>query len=140
MRALAALAAVFTLALPAATEAASYYLNRYEDGEVTRYGNPDWHSDVLYTSPISVMPFRTVTHALHPYYRSTYYTRRAPRVRITRPEFYQYLGDLYFNGELGVTGSVFDPAHEVPQSLRCPNYSVRRANYRMPRAFEGCNS
>lgn len=134
MRSIVVFCLAFGIAVPGVADAASYYLNRYEDREITRYGSPDWHSDLLYTSPLSVTPYRTETHALHPYYRNSYYTRTLPSKKITRPEFYRYLEDLYYSGALG-----YELPREVPTSLRCPNYAVRRDSYRTPRQFLGCN-
>jgi hypothetical protein len=137
MRSIAVLSLAVFLAVPGAADAATYYLNRFEDSEITRYGSPDWYSDVYYTSPLSVTPYRTTTHALHPYYRNNYYTRVLPRHRITHPEFYRYLEDLYYQGEL--VGGTPTLQREAPLNVRCSNYSVRRDSYRMPRLFLGCN-
>jgi hypothetical protein len=139
MRLIVVFSLVVSLAVPGVADAASYYLNRYEDGEITRYGSPDWYSDILYTSPLSVTPYRTTTHALHPYYRNSYYTRTLPSKKITRPEFYRYLEDLYYQNLL--TGNASPQLQrEAPLNLRCPNYAVRRESYRMPREFLGCTN
>lgn len=122
-----------TLAPLGTAEAASYMLYRPEDGETTRYNSPDWQvryhdEDYIYASP-----YRSVTHALHPYYRNIYYTRTAPPYRVTRPEFYKYLEDLYYDGRLLPAQNL-----QAPQS-RCYNYTMRRTSQWSPRELVGCN-
>ena len=133
MRILTALVLSVATLIPLGTaEAASYKLFRAEDSDTTRYGGTDWQARYYEEDYIYASPYRSVTHALHPYYRNTYYTRQAPPCRVTRPEFYQYLEDLYYNGQLVPAQPV-----QAPQS-RCYNYTVRRTSQWSPREFEGC--
>ncbi|MDD5469309.1 MAG: hypothetical protein PHO92_00700 [Candidatus Peribacteraceae bacterium] len=135
MRILTALVLSVAALIPLGTaEAASYKLFRPEDSDTTRYGGTDWQVRYYEEDYIYASPYRSVTHALHPYYRNTYYTRQATTpCKITRPEFYQYLEDLYYNGQLVPA----QPA-QAPQS-RCYNYTVQRTSQRSPRLFTGCN-
>lgn len=121
-----------TLAPLGTAEAASYMLYRPEDGETTRYNSPDWQVRYYDEDYIYASPYRSVTHALHPYYRNTYYTRTAPQYRVTRPEFYKYLEDLYYDGRLLPVQNV-----QAPQS-RCYNYTMIRTSQWSPRQFTGC--
>jgi len=116
------------------TADAAYYLDRYEDGQITRYGGPDWHSNTFYDTYIYASPYRTQTHSLHPYYRNGYndYDERDRYPRNTRPEFYRYLEDLYYDG--GLQNSRL----RYRQSPRCYNYSTYSASQWSPRTQARC--
>ena len=142
MRVFTSLFVAIAVLLPSigAADAATYYLNRYEDNEITRYSEPSWNSNKFYDTFIYASPYRSKTHALHPYYRHTYYTRPSkPNPRITRPEFYQYLEDLYYDGALGGNVPPYNtpPSNRAPSS-RCYNYSTYSSSQWSPAELRGC--
>lgn len=122
--------------LPISTASAAYYYDRHEDSQVTRYGGPDWYSNTFYDSYIYASPYRTQTHALHPYYRNSYneYSNRHMYPRNSRPEFHRYLEDLYYDGAFN-RGLQYTTA----PSVRCYNYTVTRTSQWSPRRVERCN-
>jgi len=130
--------AVFLPTIPTAA-AYSYMLDRQEDREITRYNGPDWHSGFQYDEYIYASPYRSETHALHPYYRRAYATDVGRTgVRITRPEFYNYLEDLYYDGNLGQNVPLYERPRSASPSASCYNYRVVRTSSHMPRLSEEC--
>jgi|GEM_PF-3256171 len=130
--------AVLLPSIPTAS-AYSYMLDRWEDRETTRYNSPDWHSGFRYDEYIYASPYRSKTHSLHPYYRRSYATKVGRTgTKITRPEFYHYLEDLYYDGNLGRAIPLYDrPRPEAP-SARCYNYRSVSTSQRTPALYEEC--
>lgn len=141
MRPLVSLAISIAVFLPSIPTAAaySYMLYRQEDNEITRYNGPDWYSGYLPNEFIYASPYRTQTHSLHPYYRRSYATEVGPTgVKITRPEFYNYLEDLYYDGNLGQGVPLYEHPRPASPSARCYNYRVVRTSSRTPALYEEC--
>jgi hypothetical protein len=120
----------------------AYELDRAADRIVTRYGEFESLSHRYFTDPFYLTPYSTETHALHPYYRNTYWTRVGRRYRVSTPQFYRYLEDLYYDGYLGVDQYYQPPRYEaprigVPQTL-CRNYRTVRPTQRTPQRVVEC--
>ncbi len=80
-------------------------------------------------------PYKSVTHALHPYYRQNYFTPSYTGKRVTRPEFYSYLSDLYYNGAFD---SAIADQKQRSAFAKCYNYSTLRLAQRTPEWMTSC--
>ena len=141
---LLSLAIVAAVVVPSVgTVSASYdLLDRSEDFKFTRYEYSDRLSNrFVYDGYLYASPYRTVTHALHPFYRNSYNQQNTnrPQRRITSPEFYKYLEDLYYGGYIGEEVPMYSIPYEPSPSSRCMNYSTRSASQRSPGRIVSCN-
>lgn len=129
--------AAVVLAPAVPTASASYMLDRREDYMVRRYNSPDWVSQMGRDTYIYASPYRSRTHALHPYYRNTYFTRTVPiDPRVTQPEFHRYLSDLYYDGTLGRGLPLYEHPTVPSPTVQCANYRVYRTSPRTPGVVE----
>lgn len=113
--------------------------NQYDDSTVKNYGGFEGLSHRYYTDPFYTTPYKTQTHALHPYYRNTYWTRRGRTYRFSNPLFHQYLEDLYYEGYLtGGDPHSYDPPRYAPEHSGCYNYNAKRTSYRSPARVTDC--
>ncbi|NLG07429.1 hypothetical protein GX553_03175 [Candidatus Peribacteria bacterium] len=132
---LIAVAAILAPAVP--TASASYMLNRREDYAVKQYNSPDWISRMGRDTYIYASPYRSQTHALHPYYRNAYHTRTLPSdPRVTQPEFYRYLSDLYYDGTLGSGLPLYEHPIVPSPTVQCANYRIHRTSPHTPGIVE----
>lgn len=99
-----------------------------------------WDADEYF---IRTSPYWSKTHALHPYWRNSYNTRIGQRRRITHPQFYRYLEDLYYEGALTGRGAGYhvygQRIYRPSQTQRCYNYRVRRDARQTPPRYSRCN-
>jgi len=141
MRSIVSLAITLAVLLPTVPTAAaySYMLDRWEDREVTRYNSPNWYGGFQYDEYIYASPYRSRTHSLHPYHRRSYLTEVGRTgIKITRPEFYHYLEDLYYDGNIGSDVPLYERPRSESPSARCYNYRAIRTSPRSPRLYEEC--
>jgi len=137
-----AIAAAVVVPSVSTVHASSDLLDRSEDFKFTRYEYSDRLSNrFVYDGYIYASPYRTVTHALHPYYRNSYNKQGTsrPRRRITHPDFYRYLEDLYYNGYISEELPMYYMPYEPSPATRCMNYSKRSSSQWSPGRIVRCN-